>query len=289
MFFFSRRFCPVFVYIGKFVHCVTRWKLVESSLPKVLHTVQQPLCAMPRVVPQVADAMKSGSRSLATAVSPSKHLDLVNKAKKFQVTTKHSEKLLKLNQASIDKGEAHFRVGENKQYFPTARVILLRPNAKHTPYQAKFIVPKGFNRFDLRDYLYHVYGLRAFNITTQLLHAPYTRTGNAVARYRTGQIKKMTIDMLEPFVWPEEPENKDAWNVDFFKELEKYSEQKQAFGSDKLKQGTAFGGILGPYKHKPEPFIPKKLKSQLLNEKNKARMKADRADEVDLVTKYLGL
>jgi large subunit ribosomal protein L23 len=244
---------------------------------------------MPRVVSNVLDTLKSGSRSLATAVSPSKHLELLQKAKKFQVTTRHSEKLLKLNQASIDKGEPHFRVGGNKQYFPTARVILLRPNAKHTPYQAKFIVPKAFNRLDLRDYLYHVYGLRAFNITTQLLHAPYTRMGNAVARYRTGQIKKMTIDITEPFVWPEEPVNKDAWNVSFFKELEKYSEEKQAFGSDRLKAGTAFGGVLGPYKHKPEPFIPKSLKSQFLNEKNKERMRSDRADDVELVTRHLGL
>lgn len=205
------------------------------------------------------------------------------------MTTRHSDKLLKLNQASIDKGEAHFRVGGKKLYFPTARVILLRPNAKHTPYQAKFIVPKAFNRLDLRDYLYHLYGLRAFNITTQLLHAPYTRDGNAVGRYRTGQIKKMTVDMTEPFVWPEEPENKDAWNIAFFKELEKFSEDKQAFGSDKLKAGRAFGGVLGPYKHRPEPFIPKKLKSQLINEKNKVRVKHDRVDEVELVTRHLGL
>ncbi|CDR42981.1 CYFA0S10e04500g1_1 [Cyberlindnera fabianii] len=246
---------------------------------------------MPRVVSSVVDAVKSGARSLATAVNLplKKNLDLRVKAKGFEVATRHSIKLNKLMHDSIDTGLPHFRVGGRKQYFPTARVILLRPNAKHTPYQAKFIVPKSFNRMDLRDYLYHVYGLRAFNITTQLLHAPYTRDGNAVARYRTGQIKKMTIDMTEPFVWPEEPKNKNKWNVQFFKDLKTYSEERQQVGSNKFKPGTAFNGALGPYKHKAEPFIPKKLKRELLNKKVKVKSQTDRSDDVELIEKHLGL
>ncbi|KAH3688250.1 hypothetical protein WICPIJ_000775 [Wickerhamomyces pijperi] len=247
---------------------------------------------MPRVITELATAFKSGTRSLATAVSTAAssliqtHSTTTPKAIN-QVTTAHSSKLFKLIRNSIDAGEAHFKVGGKKLYFPTARVILLRPNAKHTPYQAKFIVPKSFNRMDLRDYLYHVYGLRAFNITTQLQHAKFSREGNAVARYRTGQIKKMTIEMTEPFIWPEEPKNKNPWNVKFFKGLEQFAEDKQRLGSDAFKPSEAFGGALGPYKHKPQPFISKNLKNRMINEKTRVHAQQFRKDDVELVNKYL--
>jgi large subunit ribosomal protein L23 len=140
---------------------------------------------------------------------------------------------------------------------------------------------------DLRDYLYNIYGLRAFNITTQLLHGAYTRDGNAIGRYRLGQIKKMTIDMTEPFVWPEEPKDKDPWNVNFMKNLKTYSDEQQRFGSDKFKPGTAFNGVLGPYKPRPEPFIPKHLKKQLSNEKNKILSKQSHVDDQEIIIKHL--
>lgn len=251
---------------------------------------------MTRVVSRLSTA---GIRSLATTSTFVKPVDAIRTLKprseqteadkRLTVTTRHSDKLNKLIHDSIAKGEPHFRVGGKKLYFPTARIILLRPNAKHTPYQAKFIVPKSFNRMDLRDYLYNVYGLRAFNITTQLQHGAFTRDGNAVARYRLGQVKKMTIDMAEPFIWPEEPESKEAWNVDFFNNLRKYSDEKQRFGSDKFKPGTAFDGVLGPYKPRSEPFIPKQLKRKLANEREKAISKNSNAEDDELILRHLGL
>ena len=89
---------------------------------------------------------------------------------KFDHGARVSDRIMELSRESVAKGEPHFRVGNKQLFFPKARIILLRPNAKHTPYQAKFIVPKSFNKLDLRDYLFHLYGLRAMNVTTQLLH-----------------------------------------------------------------------------------------------------------------------
>lgn len=99
-------------------------------------------------------------RSLASVVeSSSKILDKSGSDREVDINV--SEKIYKWTKAGIEQGKEHFKVGGNKVYFPKARIILLRPNAKHTPYQAKFIVPKSFNKLDLRDYLYHIYGLKS--------------------------------------------------------------------------------------------------------------------------------
>ncbi len=247
---------------------------------------------MPRLINQLLAKTvfsSSAKRSLAT-VSP-KTITTTKKPEQPNTTKNPTfpQKIYTLIQKSIAKGEAHFKVGGKKLYFPTARVVLLRPNAKHTPYQAKFIVPKSFNKMDLRDYLYHLYGIRAFKITTQLIAGKYTREG-AIARYRTPQIKKMTVDLLEPFIWPEEPENKkEEFNIKFMEEMRLYGEESRRIGSDKFKPGKAFDGELGPYPHKPEPFVPKFLKKNLINERNKDQAKIDRADNEKLVSKYLDL
>lgn len=182
-----------------------------------------------------------------------------------------SDHILGLAQQGIENNAAHFRVGGKKLYFPKARIILLRPNAKHTPFQAKFIVPKSFNKLDLRDYLFHVYGLRAMNVTTQLLHGRYERVGNmASPRYRGPQIKKMTIDMNEPFIWPAEDVENSLYDKQFNEELNKYREETMMnLGSDKLKPYKAFGGALGPFNDNmvAQPFIPKNLKKKLQNNK----------------------
>ncbi|CEP62883.1 mitochondrial 54S ribosomal protein uL23m LALA0_S06e06040g [Lachancea lanzarotensis] len=205
---------------------------------------------------------------------------------KFENTTEPtrvSDKILNWSTEAIEQGKPHFKVGETQLYFPKARVILLRPGAKHTPYQAKFIVPKSFNKLDLRDYLYNIYGLRALNVTTQLLHGKYTRVNQVMPRYRSAQIKKMTIDMAEPFVWPEEPENKDPWGAALVEDLNKYREEQTRIGSDKFKPGTAFDGALGPYQPAAQPFIPKFLKRRLINQTTKAKLNAARLEKLSKV------
>lgn len=215
-------------------------------------------------------------------------------------TANFSEKILNLTRNSIEQSNAssvaesggmtpHFRLGSKELYFPKARVILLRPNAKHTPYQAKFIVPKSFNKLDLRDYLFGLYGLRAMNITTQLLHGRYIRMSAFSGRFRGPQIKKMTIEMEQPFIWPEEPEKGEVarWNEEFQNELNKYKEQNQmSTGSDINKATTAFGGVLGQYESGAEPFIPRFWKNQIVNKRDRAERQVEYMEQLLKIDKY---
>ncbi|SMN19636.1 similar to Saccharomyces cerevisiae YDR405W MRP20 Mitochondrial ribosomal protein of the large subunit [Maudiozyma saulgeensis] len=214
--------------------------------------------------------------------------------------TNFGEKILNLTRSSIgsvtnDVGTAtsdllpHFRVGEKEIYFPKARIILLRPNAKHTPYQAKFIVPKSFNKLDLRDYLFHLYGLRALNITTQLLHGRFVRMSAFSGRFRGPQIKKMTIEMEQPFIWPEEPESSEVarWNEEFQNELNKYkAENQMSVGSDINKPSTAFDGTLGKYAEGAQPFIPRFWKSEIINKRDRAEKKIKYMEQLSKIDKY---
>lgn len=164
-------------------------------------------------------------------------------------------------QEEVATGQPHFRVGQKKVYLPKARVCLLRPNAKHTPYQAKFLVPRNFNKMDLRDYLWHVYGLRALNVTVQLLHAKFQRGPLDYARYRGPQFKKMTIDMEEPFVWPPLPQE----TVEHYKKQQddqiEAIQHKNLQGSDKNKSVDAFDGLYEKPKL-PNSWVPSRVRKQ---------------------------
>jgi large subunit ribosomal protein L23 len=204
----------------------------------------------------------------------------------------YSQRVFERVQEGLNSNKPHFQVGGKEVFFPHAKVILLRPSAKHTPYQAKFVVPRNFNKLDLRDYLYHLYGLRALNVTTQLLWARWTREGPGKPRYRSPQIKKMTIEMADPFVWPEPTPRKDQdekYNIAIERELRKYGEDAFRVGSDKLRPPRAFGGIVGPYVTAPSPFLPKKVSRRMANKKKTAEANEHRQKDVELVKKYLGL
>lgn len=185
-------------------------------------------------------------------------------------------------------GSPHFRVGEKSVYFPKARICLLRPNAKHTPYQAKFLVPRNFNKMDLRDYLWHVYGLRALNVTVQLLHARFERGPDDHARYRGPQYKKMTIDMEEPFIWPELPNDIVKRAKENYDNQLAIIENKNAVGSDKLKPSEAFGGLYD----KPQltdSFIPKRTRRVGEKALSSLKQKEESQSNKALLENYLGL
>lgn len=191
-------------------------------------------------------------------------------------------------QDEMATGKPHFRVGEKPVYFPKARVCLLRPNAKHLPYQAKFLVPRNFNKMDLRDYLWHVYGLRALNVTVQLLHAKWNRGGDDYARYRGPQFKKMTVDMAEPFVWPEiDPEIVAEGKQEHLQEMKAILE-KNRVGADQLKPKEAFDGLYDEVRL-PQQFVPKhqqpKMKQRVAEMTKLMEGKADR----DMVEQFLNL
>ncbi|AOW25850.1 hypothetical protein MEW_00153 [Candida albicans P60002] len=200
----------------------------------------------------------------------------------------HARKEFEEFQEKLALEEPHFKIGGKQIYFPQGRICLLRSNAKHTPYQAKFLVPKSMNKMDLRDYLWHIYGLRALNITVQLQPARWKRSPYGLGRYRSPQLKKMTVDMMEPFIWPEVPQAK----LDLLKTQRDNSlktvQQNTAVGADKLKPLEVYDGM---YKEQVQPqrFVSEKFKREAeKNIKLYNKVVQSRSDRKSLEN-YLGL
>lgn len=78
------------------------------------------------------------------------------------------------------------------------------------PRYASFWVPLNFNKLDMKDYLKRVYNVDVLKVRSYIEQQKITREK---PRGRDGfgpwrrpmSRKKMTVEMTEPFVWPEEP------------------------------------------------------------------------------------
>jgi len=92
---------------------------------------------------------------------------------------------------------------------PSFKLSLMR--TPHLPPDvAQFVVPLSINKLDLRDYLHNAYNIEVLNvrsfITQQRIerHKPGFQTSRY---YRPKSIKKMTVQLLKPFLYPEEPQD----------------------------------------------------------------------------------
>ncbi|EXJ55999.1 hypothetical protein A1O7_08930 [Cladophialophora yegresii CBS 114405] len=102
-------------------------------------------------------------------------------------------------------------------YFPSPEdaVVLMRTPHLGPRYSA-FDVPLHFNKLDLKAYLKDVYNVDVLHIRSAVFQQKLDRKegrdmysrGQA---FRPGSKKKMTCLLAKPFVYPEEPENLDAW------------------------------------------------------------------------------
>lgn len=89
---------------------------------------------------------------------------------------------------------------------PKFTVALVR-TPRLSPYQARFLVPLDFSKYDLRDYLYHAYNVRVFNIRSFVKQMPVRDTRERLRHWFRPESKKyMTVEMEQPFVWPEIPD-----------------------------------------------------------------------------------
>ncbi|KAF2856100.1 hypothetical protein T440DRAFT_384671 [Plenodomus tracheiphilus IPT5] len=96
--------------------------------------------------------------------------------------------------------------GSKKIYLPKFTVALIR-TPRISPYHARFLVPLDFSKYDLRDYLYHAYNVRCFNIRSYVKQMPVRDTREQPRHwFRPDSKKYMTVEMEQPFVWPETPE-----------------------------------------------------------------------------------
>ncbi|CAK7268891.1 mitochondrial 54S ribosomal protein YmL41 [Sporothrix epigloea] len=118
------------------------------------------------------------------------------------------------------KTAPNFKVGQKQVYMPSHLVTMLPPRRIFSPYFATFQVPLRFNKLDLRDYLYHAYGVEVRSVrswlTPQIPRRRYTEvdeedTTRNIVKFGTGPwyrpqpIKRMMVELVKPFAFPDPP------------------------------------------------------------------------------------
>ncbi|KAH8705117.1 hypothetical protein BGW36DRAFT_332217 [Talaromyces proteolyticus] len=123
-------------------------------------------------------------------------------------------------------------LSQRKQIFLPEFVITLIRTPFLPPRYASFKVPLNFNKLDMRDYMQRVYGVDVLGVRSYIQQMKPTRNrkdgnpGHGPWR-RPQSKKKMTIEMTQPFVWPDPPKDDSPWDKDNFYEIQKESKAEQ--------------------------------------------------------------
>jgi large subunit ribosomal protein L23 len=117
---------------------------------------------------------------------------------------------------------------------PNFTLTLLR-TPDLSPKFASFHVPLNLNKLDLRDYLWNCYGVSVISVRSyiQLQKMRQDKPGAPRPKqrrwFRPRSIKKMTVEMERPFVWPEVPDL-EKWDKTMFDAAQaEKSEQQHSF------------------------------------------------------------
>ena len=106
----------------------------------------------------------------------------------------------------------HVPEEQRKQiYLPTFSVTFIR-TPQHGPFYAHFEVPIWFNKLDMKSYLKNVYSVEVVHIRSYVTHGKKDhhsahRPGSEGPAFRQPRKKRMTVQLVEPFQWPEEPKD----------------------------------------------------------------------------------
>ncbi|KAI0448236.1 hypothetical protein F5B21DRAFT_498240 [Xylaria acuta] len=104
-----------------------------------------------------------------------------------------------------------FRAGTKKVFLPSHSITFLAPRPNQPPTFATFKVPLTFNKFDLRDYLFHAYNTPVLAVRSQVRQRRDVLTHVNGRRFRSPPIKTMTVQLTQPFVWPSMPTDITPW------------------------------------------------------------------------------
>ncbi|KAK2766935.1 hypothetical protein FQN54_006250 [Arachnomyces sp. PD_36] len=156
-----------------------------------------------------------------------------------------------LNQANAAvRRSPQFPLDQRKQiYLPEFTITLIRTPFL-PPRYASFWVPLTFNKLDLKDYLNRLYGVGVLSIRSYVEQQKPTRelrggrSGYGKLR-RPQSRKKMTVELKEPFVWPEQPEDMSPW------------EKENFFGAKKMQEDM--NEAAKPEAATKEPKVERKL------------------------------
>ncbi|CAI7627315.1 unnamed protein product [Penicillium pancosmium] len=120
-------------------------------------------------------------------------------------------------------------LNQRKQVFLPEFTIALVRTPFLSPRYAQFRVPLNFNKLDLRDYLERVYGVGVVSVRSYIEQQPITRIDrdqrNFGAWRRPQSIKRMTVELREPFIWPEEPTDFTRWEKESWDATEKHQQK----------------------------------------------------------------
>ncbi|MCJ1275783.1 hypothetical protein MMC21_003586 [Puttea exsequens] len=149
--------------------------------------------------------------------------------------------------------------GEKQVFLPNFVLTFLRPHPEQPANFASFLTPLWLNKLDLKDYLYHAYGVQTLHVRSFIIHGKVVRDTLNKRVSRLPQQKKMTIEMPpdQPFVWPEEPEDKSPWDWAITQAGEKAKKEREEGVTE---QGNMKGG-------------PGKKERETLRERAKALLK----------------
>ncbi|KAI9751217.1 MAG: hypothetical protein M4579_006149 [Chaenotheca gracillima] len=126
------------------------------------------------------------------------------------------------------RGE-RLKFGTKQMFLPNFTLTFLRTPFLPANY-ASFIVPLSLNKLDIKDYLYHAYDVRVISVRSYVQQQRVVQDNprfklRAPRRwFRPRSIKKMTVEMDSPFVWPPEPEDFTPWDQERYRRVEE--EQK---------------------------------------------------------------
>ncbi|RCI10355.1 hypothetical protein L249_4375 [Ophiocordyceps polyrhachis-furcata BCC 54312] len=120
-----------------------------------------------------------------------------------------------------------FRLGKKQIYLPTHVITMLRRD--NSPLnEACFRVPLTFTKFDLRDYLWNLYGVEVRSVSSVVAQQGLQRRSRMSSSvYRPLSRKYMTVVLTKPFQWPDPPSNLEPWYNDMWKKREEAEEKRR--------------------------------------------------------------
>jgi large subunit ribosomal protein L23 len=98
-------------------------------------------------------------------------------------------------------------------------------------------VPLSFNKLDLRDYLLHAYNVATVGVRSAIYQRPPGRSSVHGRIFRPLPIKMMTVELTQPFVWPERPEDKSPWETEAVARRKAAQKRQQRFQEHVQKTG----------------------------------------------------
>jgi large subunit ribosomal protein L23 len=99
-------------------------------------------------------------------------------------------------------------------------------------------VPLKFNKFDLRDYLFHAYSVPTLGIRSRVHYQKPVKHPRTLRWYRPQFKKTMTAELVQPFVWPARPEDKTPWLGEMEEKRNKQLKDRDSMAKKMQKTGA---------------------------------------------------